>query len=404
MIPLIFKHIDVIAASKSGTGKTASYVLPMLNILNNSINEEKRVLRGLVLVPTRELVEQVSKSFSVYGKNLKVRHTKIQGGVSRTIQKQKLSTGIDVIVATSGRLKDLIKDEVVSLQSVNFIVLDEVDTMLDMGFVKDIEELLAQCSLHRQICMFSATISQNMRKLAKEFLKDPVVVEVHNRRDTVSYIKHLAYKVDVKKKNEMLVRLLKETKHKQILLFINTKEMANELQAYLVENKINSSCIHGDIEYKNRVKAIKDFRTKKIQVLLATDIAARGLDIKELPLVINFTLPESSDEFTHRVGRTGRACTYGEVITILTVRDYNKFTKIQRNLKLEIKREVYEGFDLKDRQPRQKIMKKMSLSEKKGLNKKEQDKKENKKQKDKKSKKTTKRDKNKHFRKFKSIK
>ncbi len=376
----------------------------MLKKVNNNLNFNNRVLRGLIIVPTRELVEQVSKSLSDYGKYLKVKHTKIMGGTSRNKQAEVLSGGIDIVVATSGRLLDLQKDELIDLSSVNFIVLDEADTMLEMGFINEIEEIFSLCSPYRQIVMCSATVSQNIRKLAKEFLKEPVTVQIHDRRDRVDIIKHEAFKVDVKRKKELVAHLLKTTKCDQVLLFVNKKDSADAAYEYFKSQGIKIAAIHGDIEYKNRVQAIKDFRSKKVKVLVATDIAARGLDIKGLPLIINYTLPEGTDDFTHRVGRTGRAGNKGTVITMLTVEDYNHFTKIERDLRLNVKREVHDEFPLKDRQPRQKVMKKkMSLSEKKGHRKKHNDSRNNKdddhKKTGAKSKKTTKRDAKRSFRK-----
>ena len=338
----------------------------MLQKINANLNFNNRVLRGLVIVPTRELVEQVSKAYADYGKYLKVKHTKIMGGTSRSKQSEVLAGGIDIIVATPGRLLDLERELMVDLSSVNFIVLDEADTMLEMGFIEEIETIFSKCSPYRQIIMCSATISQNIRKLAKEFLRDPVTVQVHDRRDTVSLIKHRAFKIDVKKKKDLITRLVQDSKHEQILLFVNKKDAADAAIEHFKEHKVKAAAIHGSIEYKDRVQAIKDFRNKKIKVLIATDIAARGLDIEKLPLVINYSLPESTDDFTHRVGRTGRAGNNGEVITILTVEDYNKFTKIERNLRLNVKREIHDDFPLKDRQPRQRVQTKKKLSEKKG--------------------------------------
>ncbi len=394
VIPLVLKNKDIIAASKSGTGKTAAFVLPILDKMNKIVKPENHIPRTIIIVPTRELVDQISKNLSNYGKHLKVRHTKIQGGISKTIQLEKLATGIDIIVATPGRLKEFITDDLIDISSVNTIVLDEADTMLELGFISEIEFLISQCSKNRQIMMFSATISQNIKKLAKEFLIDPVSVEVSSRRDVVTLINHKAYKVDKKRKDDLLSYIIKTSTYDQILIFVNTKDIANELFEILKTNKIKVAAMHSDIEYKDRVKAIKDFRSKKVKVLIATDIAARGIDIKELPLVINYELPESTDDFTHRVGRTGRANNKGEVITLLTTSDYNRFTKIERHLRLSIKREVIDGFELKDRQPRQRQQVKKSLSEKKGKKIKKVPTKTGAK-----SKKTTKRDTNRTFRK-----
>jgi ATP-dependent RNA helicase RhlE len=357
------------------------------NLANTKI--DINILRVLIVVPTRELVDQISIAISSYGKYLKIRHTKIYGGSSKTMQLKKLATGIDIVVATPGRLKDFVENNQINLSSIKTIVLDEVDTMLEFGFLKDIEYLLPKCSKQRHIMMFSATISQNIKKLAKEFLYNPVTIEVSQRRDIVNLIKHRAIKVDLNRKNELLAHIIKNNQTLQILVFVNLKQDINNILLALLDKNINAACLHGDIQYKQRSKNIKSFKSKKIHVLITTDIAARGIDIENLNLVINFDLPNSTDDFTHRVGRTGRAGNHGLVITILTVKDYNNFTKIQKNLKLDIKREIELGFDLKDRQPRQKRMKKVLLSNKKGKN---QDKQNHK------SKKITKRDKNRDFR------
>jgi len=393
VIPIALKGLDIVAASKSGTGKTAAYILPILDKLNKTINIKNRVLRGLILVPTRELADQVSKSISLYGEFLKIKHTKIQGGISKSLQLEKLDTGIDLIVATPGRLKSFIEDDKIDISSINTIVLDEADTMLkeDMGFINTVEFLLSQCSYKRQIMMFSATISQNIKKLAKEFLQNPVTVEVSNRRDTVSLIDHKAYKIDQRDKIKLIRKIIVSNEYKQILIFVNTKQSANEL--YEILKDLNIKVIHGDIEYQERSKSIKNFKNGSLQALIATDIAGRGIDIKSLPCVINYELPEKTDDFTHRVGRTGRANNRGEVVSILTTLDYNHFTKIERDLRLNIKREVYGGFELKDRQPRQKQMKRKSLSQKKGKKEKKPAPKTGAK-----SKKTTKRDPNRNFR------
>jgi ATP-dependent RNA helicase RhlE len=396
VVPIINKGIDIIGASKSGTGKTASYVWPILEKLRKSIKPNHRVVRAVIVVPTKELVDQVSVSFANYGKYLKIKHTKIYGGSTKQQQVQKIESGIDIVVATPGRLKDMVKEELLDISSVNMLVVDEADTMLELGFLEDIEFIMDNTSKHKQIMMFSATISQNIQKLGKKYLHNPVSVTVSQRRDVVTLIKHRAFKVDKKRKTELLAHLLKKYKTKQVLVFVNMKEDIDTVTSYLVKNNINAVSLHGDIDFKIRTNNIKQFRAGKVQVLVATDIAGRGIDIKNLPLVINYELPEATDEFTHRVGRTGRANNRGEVISLLTVSDYNRFTKIERDLKLSIKREVAEGFELKDRQPRQKQQVKKSLSEKKGL--KTMKIKQDDKIKKVKSKKTTKRDSNRVFR------
>jgi ATP-dependent RNA helicase RhlE len=367
----------------------------MLDKISKMIKPNNRVLRGLIIVPTRELVDQISVALNDYGKYLEVRHTKIQGGVSKGSQIGKLSTGIDIIIATPGRLLDMIKADIINISSVNLIALDEADTMLELGFLEEIEAIFAQCSPKRQIMMFSATISQNIKKLGKEFLRDPVSVEVSNRRDVVNLINHRAIKIDQKRKNELLAHISHLEEFDQILVFVNMKETADTITTYLQKRGILAVGLHGNIIYKDRTQNIKSFRSKKVKVLVATDIAGRGIDIKDLSLVINYELPNETDDFTHRVGRTGRANKKGTVITFLTTLEYNKFTKIERNLKLSIKREILEEFELKDRQPRQRQMKKKSLSERKGLKApKRKDENSGKKR----SKKTTKRDSNRVFR------
>jgi ATP-dependent RNA helicase RhlE len=271
--------------------------------------------------------------------------------------------------------------------------------MLEMGFIKDIEFLFSKCSKQRQIMMFSATISQNIKKLGKEFLYEPVTIEVSSRRDIVNLIEHKAYKIDVKKKNELLVHLVKTNSEKQILIFTNMKDTADEITNILTSSGVKAVAIHGNLDYTVRSKNIKAFRAKKAQVLIATDIAARGIDIKELPMMINYELPETTDDFTHRVGRTGRAGLTGLALTLLTVKDYNRFTKIERHLKISVKRYIEDGFELKDRQPRQRQQKKKSLSEKMGKEKWKPKSKKKKETQTKKSKKTTKRDAGRNFRK-----
>jgi len=366
IIPIANKGIDVIGASKSGTGKTASYLLPLINKLIKIVKNENKTPRALIIVPTIELASQVSFSLNNFCKYLNIKDIIIQGGVKKTVQLEELKLGADVIVATPGRLIELIEEKKINLSKVGTIVLDEADTMLELGFLKEITFILSVCAKPRQIMMFSATISQNIKKLAKEFLYKPVVVEVSNRRDVVQTIEHKAFKVDKKRKDELLTYLIKKSKAEQILLFVNTKEMAQLVNDYLFKKNIRVSTIHGDIKKQDRAKAITMIRNKNIQVLVATDIAARGIDIESLPLVINYDLPEITDDFTHRVGRTGRAGQKGRVYSLLTTKDYNKFTKIERDLKLSIKREIVDGFELEDRQPRQKIQKKKSLREKKG--------------------------------------
>jgi ATP-dependent RNA helicase RhlE len=360
------KNLDIIGASKSGTGKTASYVLPMLHKLQKIIKHENKVIRALIIVPTIELVDQVTKTITSLGKNLDIETVKIQGGTPKSVQLARLSKGADIIVATPGRLQDFLKDGKINLEYINTIILDEADTMLNLGFLAEIKAILKECGKPRQTMMFSATISQNIKRLGKEFLREPAIVEVSDRRDVVDMIQHQAYKVDKKRKSELVAKIIQEKNLEQVLLFASTKTSANAIYEYLKSQNIRTSIIHGDIKRSSRSKALALLKSGKTQVLVATDIAARGIDIPELEMVINYELPEVTDDFTHRVGRTGRAQQKGSVISLLTIYDYNAFSKIEKDLKLNIKRKVYEGFELTDKQPRQKRPVKKTLREKKG--------------------------------------
>jgi len=366
VIPVALKGSDVLGASKSGTGKTAAYVLPLLNKLQKVVKKDQKVIRALIIVPTIELVDQVSRSINDFGKYLHISNVKIQGGIPKSAQLERLKKGTDIVVATPGRLQSLIVDKKINLEYVNTVILDEADTMLDLGFLDEIKAILKICGQPRQTMMFSATISQNIKKLAKEFLNDPAIVEVSQRRDIVDFIVHKAYKVDRTKRAALVAKLIEDKKVNQILLFVSSKETANKIYAYLKEKKIRVSVIHGDLNRGARAKSLALLKSEKIQVLVATDIAARGIDIPQLEMVINYELPESTDDFTHRVGRTGRAGHKGNVVSFLTTRDYDAFSKIERHLRLNIKRDIYPGFELTDKQPRQKQPKKKSLIERKG--------------------------------------
>ena len=395
-IPILLKGLDVIGAAKSGTGKTAAFVLPILEKLKDTQHHEVKTLRCVILVPTRELAKQISKAISHYSRHLNIVHAEIFGGVSNKLQQIKLQKGVDIIVATAGRLQDHIVNKGLDLSSVNMMVVDEADTMLELGFVKEIESIISLISPQRQIMMFSATISQNVKKLAKEFLNRPVVVEVTNRRQTVKLIDHVAYSVDSEQKKEMLSFLIGSKNYSQLLVFVNTKKMADTLTEHLNLDGLTSLCIHGDIKQPARARAMRKFKAGEIRVLIATDIAARGIDIPQLPIVVNYSLPETTDDFTHRIGRTGRAGNRGCEITLLTVKDYKQFAEIQKDLMLEINKEQLDGFELTEKEHRVARFKRVSLAEKKGM---KMPKKRAYVKPALKSKKTTKRDANRKFRK-----
>ena len=360
------KGADILGASKSGTGKTAAYVLPLLNKLQKVVKSEGKVVRALIIVPTIELADQVSRTIVSFSRYMDIQTVKVQGGSKKSEQIARIKQGVDIVVATPGRLQDFINDKKINLEHVSTVILDEADTMLELGFLEEIQSILKSCTQPKQMMCFSATISQNIKKLAKAFLHDPLIIEVSNRRDVVNVIKHRAYKVDKKRKAELAAKLVKEMGVEQVLIFVNKKESADKLFEYFKTQGIWTTVIHGDIKRGGRAKALTLFKSGKSQVLIATDIAARGIDIPLLPLVINYDLPEETDSFTHRVGRTGRANHKGGVITLLTINDYNAFSTIEKHLKLNVKREIMEGFEITDKQPRQARPRKKSLREKKG--------------------------------------
>ncbi len=337
---------------------------------------------------------QISKAISHYGRHLDIKHTTVVGGLSHKEQLRKISNGIDILVATPGRLKDHLSKKDINLSSIQTLVLDEADTMMEMGFLEDIEEMFVQASHNRQILMFSATLNQNVKKLAKEFLNNPTVIQIHKQRSTVKLIEHEIYKVDEDKKAEMVSFLIGSKNYHQVLIFVNTKKQANTLVDQFNLDGLPSECIHGDIKQPARARALKKFKSEQVRVLVATDIAARGIDIEQLPHVINFELPESVDDFTHRVGRTGRAGNEGHAITLLCTKEYKFMAEIEKELIINIERQILEGYEPTEKEPRMIRFKKKQLSEKKGQRKPERKPKKAPKG----SKKTTKRDENRNFR------
>lgn len=399
-IPLALNKKDILAAAQSGTGKTAAFLLPIIDELVQT-NSSVHTLRALIIAPTRELVNQINKAIEDFSKYLDVEKTVVFGGVSSTEQARKLARGVDILVATPGRLLEHIRNKTVNLSSVNTLVVDEVDTMLDMGFLEDIETIFAQASPSRQIMMFSATLNQNVKKLAKEFLNDPAVVEISSQRSTVDIINQQIIQVDPDKKAALLSYVIGSRNYSQVLVFVNTKKEADGLVAHLELDGLPASCIHGDIRQTARAKALRKFKSGDIRVLVATDIAARGIDIQLLPVVVNYSLPETVADYTHRIGRTGRAGNEGTAITLLSVKDYKLMTKIEKELIINISRDVVEDFEPTEKKPRMFKTKKRPLSQVKSSRKPEgatkQDPRKQKKKKT--SKKTTKRDANRNFRK-----
>lgn len=388
----------MLGVAQSGTGKTAAFVLPIIQNLAQEKVDKQTVLRSLIVVPTRELAAQVAKNISHYARYLDITQGVAYGGVSAKEQATKIQKGIDILIATPGRLLELCENKSIDLKSVNTVVLDEADTMLEMGFLQDIEKIFPQISPKRQIMMFSATLSQNIKKLAKEFLNEPVVIEVSSQRSSVDIIEQQIVKVDEDKKLALLSFFIGSKNLQKVLVFTNTKANVDLIVHTLNLDGLSALGIHGDIKQPARARALRKFKTDEIRVLVATDIAARGIDIEELPYVINYDLPQSTSDYTHRIGRTGRAGNAGIAISLLCVKEYKQMEEIQKDLIINIPTTILDGFELTEKQPRTRKVVNTKLSVKKGL----KDKKPRPRTaptatKPKKSKKTTKRDANRKF-------
>lgn len=351
-IPIALKKRDILAAAQSGTGKTAAFLLPILTQILQDKQANTPILRALILVPTRELATQIAKAIDDFAKYIDIERLAVFGGVSTKEQERKIAKGIDILVATSGRLMEHLKNGTVDLSSVSTVVIDEVDTMLDMGFLEDIEKILPNVGPHRQIMMFSATMNQNVKKLAKEFLKDPVVIEVANQRSTVKIIDQQVILVDEDKKAAALSYIIGSKNYSQVLVFVNMKIEADKLVEHLELDGLPAACIHGDVRQTARAKALKKFKAGDIRVLVATDIAARGIDIQLLPVVVNYALPETTADYTHRIGRTGRAGNPGIALTLLSVKEYKTMIEIEKDLIINIPRNEIEGFEATEKKPR----------------------------------------------------
>jgi ATP-dependent RNA helicase RhlE len=332
-IPGLLEGKDLIGIAQTGTGKTAAFTLPILQRM-----EEKypRKLRALVLTPTRELAAQIGESFTTYGQFLKFKHTVIFGGVSQGKQVQALEKGVDILVATPGRLLDLMNQKKLSLRDIEFFVLDEADRMLDMGFLPDIKKVIAKLPHNRQSLFFSATMSPKISTLAKSLLKNPIHVEVTPQATTVEKIKQCLFFVNQNDKEKLLLELLKHEHLTSVLIFTRTKHRANKVALFLNNNNISADAIHGNKSQNARTKAIKNFKTGKIKVLVATDIAARGIDIPAISHVINFELPNEPESYVHRIGRTARAGSEGTAFSFCAADERNFLHDIERLIKQDI--------------------------------------------------------------------
>ncbi len=343
-IPLINKGIDILAGAQTGTGKTAAFALPILNRLQQSKSKRKKV-SALILTPTRELAAQVNNSFRTYGTALPFKTIEIFGGVSMRPQKSKLKKGVDIVVATPGRLLDHLSQKTIDLSEVKVFVLDEADRMLDMGFKRDIEKVIKQLPEKRQNLLFSATFPREIKRLASRLLDSPKKIQVATENSTVEKVKQQVYPVDHSRKRELLIHCIKENNWFQVLVFIKTKRAADKLSRQLNKKNIQSNAIHGNKTQAARTRALESFKKGEIQVLVATDVAARGLDIDLLPVVINFNLPMVAEDYIHRIGRTARAGNEGKAISLVCAEEFNLLSEIERLLKFRIPREDIEGFE-----------------------------------------------------------
>jgi len=344
-IPKILEGKDILASAQTGTGKTAGFTLPMLQILNETQPLRKRPVRALILTPTRELAAQVQDDVQNYGEFLDLRSLVIFGGVNQNPQVRALKQGVDILVATPGRLLDLHEQKVFSLANVEILVLDEADRMLDMGFLRDIKRILALMPNKRQNLLFSATFSKDIKKLAQTFLHNPVMVEATPENTTAEKVDQIVYRTNKAAKTDLVIKLISEGDWQQVLIFTRTKHGANRLSEKLDKAGITSKAIHGNKSQGARTKALDGFKTGKVQVLVATDIAARGLDIPLLPHVINYELPNIPEDYVHRIGRTGRAGASGEAISIVSVDEDEYVRGIEKLLGERLESIVVEGFE-----------------------------------------------------------
>ncbi|SDH28028.1 Superfamily II DNA and RNA helicase [Pseudomonas benzenivorans] len=329
-IPAVLKGRDLMAAAQTGTGKTAGFALPLLQRLTmEGPQVASNSVRALVLVPTRELAEQVQQSFQAYGQHLPLRSYAVYGGVSINPQMMKLRKGLDVLVATPGRLLDLYRQNAVKFAQLQCLVLDEADRMLDLGFARELDELFAALPKKRQTLLFSATFSEAIRALAREMLRDPLSIEVSPRNAAAKSVKQWLIPVDKKRKAELFLHLYRSKRWSQVLVFVKTRKGVDELEGELQRHGISADAIHGDKPQPTRLRALQRFKQGEVQVLVATDVAARGLDIDDLPLVVNFDLPIVAEDYVHRIGRTGRAGASGQAVSLVCADEVQHLAAIE---------------------------------------------------------------------------
>jgi ATP-dependent RNA helicase RhlE len=344
-IPLILEGKDVLASAQTGTGKTAGFTLPMLYKLSQGQQMRKRPIRALVLTPTRELAAQVHKNVKAYSEFLDIRSAVIFGGVNQRPQVATIRNGVDILIATPGRLIDLQSQGLLSLSKIEILILDEADRMLDMGFLRDIKKIIGLMPKRRQNLLFSATFSKDIKNLANEFLHHPILVEATPENSTVDAIEQKVYRVAKSLKTGLIIKLISEGNWQQVLVFTRTKHGANRLCKKMVSAGISAAAIHGNKSQGARTKALAGFKSNRVRVLVATDIAARGLDIPLLPHVVNFELPNVSEDYVHRIGRTGRAGASGEALSLVSADETTYLRDIEKLVGLKIPVEIVEGFE-----------------------------------------------------------
>ncbi|MBI3374037.1 MAG: DEAD/DEAH box helicase [Betaproteobacteria bacterium] len=348
-IPLVLEGRDLMAGAQTGTGKTAAFALPILQRLapqaSTSASPARHAVRALILAPTRELAIQVEQSFRDYARHLPLRSTCVYGGVDMNAQIEKLRLGVEILVATPGRLLDHVQNKTVMFNQVSMLVLDEGDRMLDMGFLPDIRRILALLPVSRQNMLFSATFPDEIRKLAATLLTNPVEVQVAARNALAELVTHVVHPVAREKKRELLCHIIQTRDLKQVLVFCGTRIGTNRLAHQLRREHIHADAIHGDKSQAERLVALEEFKAGKVAVLVATDVASRGLDIEGLPQVINFDIPRSPEDYVHRIGRTGRAGLTGEAISLVSSDDLESFAAIERLIKKRIDRVIVPGYE-----------------------------------------------------------
>lgn len=347
-IPHILAGKDVLASAQTGTGKTAGFTLPVLQYLSETKHPKYRPVRALVLTPTRELAAQVYDNVREYSTYLDIKSTVVFGGVKAASQIKTLRHGVDFLVATPGRLLDLHDQKAVSFKRIDVLILDEADRMLDMGFVRDINKIISFMPTKRQNLLFSATFSKEIKKLAEGILKNPVSVEAAPQNSTADKVSQKVYTVDKGKKTEVVTNLIKDGNWSQVLIFTRTKHGANKLTKKLIGSGVSAAAIHGNKSQAARTKALANFKSNAIRVLVATDIAARGIDIPLLPHVINFELPNVPEDYVHRIGRTGRAGAKGEAISLVCSEETEYQKEIEKILRQKLNTEVIEGYEPTD--------------------------------------------------------